>query len=300
MILLMTRTPAVRLRIGAVSRASGVSPHTIRSWERRHHALAPSRSDAGGRLYTDADVQRLLLLRQAVEAGHAIGSIAHLPDADLARLGRASALDPARDLCNRFLEAVSRFDPETAERELSRAAALFPQDRLVRDVLAPLLRAVGERWAHSEIGIAQEHLATGIIRGLLVTLIRLQPPPAAGRPVVFATLPGERHEMGLLLAAFLAAARLRRVVYLGVEVPAADLAHAARACSASAVALSLVASQDPAAEAESLDLLGALAPRGTAVWLGGAGAQAHAGTAASRGWKVLAGIDDLDAVLAAP
>ncbi len=284
----------IRLRIGAASRSSGVSPHTIRSWERRHHALAPYRSDAGGRLYTEADVQRLLLLRRAVDAGHAIGSIAHLPDSDLARLGRTSALDPARELSNRFMEAVSRFDPESAERELNRAAALFPQDRLVREVLAPLLRDIGERWAHSEIGIAQEHLATSLIRALLVTLIRLQPPPAGGRPIVFATLEGERHEMGLLLAAFLAAARRRRVVYLGTEVPAADLAHAARNCNASAIALSLVSAGDAS---DALDLLAALAPRDTAVWLGGSAAQAYAAVAASRGWKVLAGTDDLDAIL---
>lgn len=290
----MKTSTAVRLRIGAVARSSGVSPSTIRSWERRYNGITPSRSDAGGRLYTESDVQRLLLLRRAVDAGHAIGSIAGLPDADIARLARASALDPARDLCNRFLEAVSRFDPETAEHELNRAAALFPQDRLVREVLAPLLREIGERWAHSEIGIAQEHLATSLIRALLVTLIRLQPPSAGGRPIVFGTLEGERHEMGLLLAAFLAAARRRRVVYLGTEVPAADLAHAARACNAAAIALSLVSATDAT---DALDLLAALAPGDTAVWLGGSAAQRHAAVAASRGWKVLSGTDDFDALL---
>jgi DNA-binding transcriptional MerR regulator len=292
----MTNPPTLQYRIGAIARATGLSSHTIRSWERRYHALSPARSDAGGRLFSEQDLQRLHLLHRAVNAGHAIGTIATLPAAELARLGRDTTPDPAREIRARFLEAVSRFDSDAADRELSHAAAVFPQDRLVREVLAPLLRDVGERWAHSEIGIAQEHLATGLVRSLLLGLTRVQPPPADGRPVVFATLQGERHEMGLLLAAFLAAARRRRVVYLGLEVPAADLAHAARLCRAAAIALSVVSPAEGTPEA--LDLLAALAPRDSQVWLGGAASQAHAAAVSAHGWSLLSGIDDLDAALA--
>ncbi|MCE9581377.1 MAG: MerR family transcriptional regulator [Planctomycetes bacterium] len=300
----MEPSPPNRFRIGAVSRAAGIPPATIRAWERRYEALAPSRSDAGGRLYSELDVQRLILLRIAVDLGHAIGTIASLPDAELSRLSKHVSADPAREARARFLDAVARFDQESADRELARAAALFPNDALVHDLLAPLLREVGERWAHREIGIAQEHLATSLVRGLLVSLTRLAPPPAGGPPVVFATLPGERHEMGLLLAAFLAATRRRRVLYLGVEVPAADLANTARRASAVAVALSLVSDPDPAATADELAILSSLAPASCAVWLGGRAASLHAGLASSHRWKIFPGVTELaaefDAVASPP
>jgi DNA-binding transcriptional MerR regulator len=56
------------------------------AWEKRYRAVRSTRSRAGQRRYTEADVQRLILLGRATNAGHAIGTIAHLPDPQLRRL----------------------------------------------------------------------------------------------------------------------------------------------------------------------------------------------------------------------
>ncbi len=72
------RQPAYR--IGAVSRMTGIPTPTIRMWERRYGVVEPGRSPRGGRLYSKADVSRLALVRRAVESGHAVGSVARLPD----------------------------------------------------------------------------------------------------------------------------------------------------------------------------------------------------------------------------
>lgn len=75
-----------KYRVGMVSKMTGLSTHTLRMWEKRYAAVVPKRTEAGGRLYTDADVERLRLLHDLVEQGHSIGGIANLPAADLRRM----------------------------------------------------------------------------------------------------------------------------------------------------------------------------------------------------------------------
>src|SRR5512146_1087905 len=74
------RETAASYPIRAVSRLTGIGIDTLRAWERRHRAVTPVR-DERGRMYTDADIARLRLLRGAVEHGHSIGRLAGLTDA---------------------------------------------------------------------------------------------------------------------------------------------------------------------------------------------------------------------------
>ena len=82
-------------KIGAVARLTGVSAHTLRKWEERHGAVRPRRSEGGKRLYTDADIQRLVLIKRLVERGMSLKSIANCSFEELAdrwaRLSRAEA-----------------------------------------------------------------------------------------------------------------------------------------------------------------------------------------------------------------
>jgi DNA-binding transcriptional MerR regulator len=99
--------------IGTVSGLTGLDPHTIRAWERRHAAVVPRRSENGRRRYDDADVERLRLLKSATEAGHAIGSVAARPEEEL------------RALLAKHLER--RYRPEGPSRVLLRAPELARQ-----------------------------------------------------------------------------------------------------------------------------------------------------------------------------
>ncbi len=73
--------------IRAVAKMTGVPLDTIRAWERRYGAVTPQRS-ARGRIYSENEVQRLVLLRDAVARGHAIGQVADVADNDLKALLR--------------------------------------------------------------------------------------------------------------------------------------------------------------------------------------------------------------------
>lgn len=283
--------------IGRVTKLTGLSVDVIRVWERRYAAIKPLRSDGGTRLYSDADVSRLNRLRQAVELGHSISQASRLSDGELEQLlADAGCLtegpDPHTTLRERFIEAIQAMDQAAAEKELTVAATLFPAAQLAKQFIAPLLEEIGDRWAHKRLGIAQEHLATELLRGLLGSLLRVHSTSATGDAIVFATLEGERHEMALLLAALLAAAKRWRVIYLGVEVPAAELAFAVRLTGATTLALS-VPTAIPRID-DQLDALSKLLPSTARVLIGGSEAIRRRSRIERASWTVVRDLEDMD------
>ncbi len=267
-----------KYRIGTVSRLTGLSADVVRVWERRYGAIRPRRSDGGSRLYSDEDITRLRRLRQAVELGHAIGQVARLPEAELHKLSaRQRAMvstglnesDPYALTRERFINAVDRFDIATADDEISRAATLYPPRTIVTNIVSPILREIGERWAHRDFGIAQEHIATNLLRNLLSSLFRLYPPGEAAETIVLATTAGERHEFGILISALIAATRGWRVVYLGVDLPASEIVRTVRSVRSRILALSIV---NPITNltTEELRTIATGLPQNTKVWIGGA------------------------------
>ena len=75
-----------RYPVRLVALRTGLSAHVLRAWERRYAVVSPTRTEGGQRLYSDLDIERLLHLRRLTERGHAIGRIASLPLAELARI----------------------------------------------------------------------------------------------------------------------------------------------------------------------------------------------------------------------
>ncbi len=263
--------PATHHSIKVVARMTGLSPDVIRAWERRYAAIAPARDDRQIRLYSDQDIERLLLLKEATALGHAIGRVATLPDADLAALVKPRSAPPPHGqsrLAQRVIEAVERLDPLGADDVLGEAAALLAPGPLIDEVVLPLLHHVGEAWRHQELGIATEHLTTGILRSLLGSLLRTRTIDRRHPPVLLATLPGEPHELGLLTVALRIASQGVPVCYLGPELPAAEIAGAAQTIDAFAVGLSMVLAPDPA-RLEALEALARDLAPGIGLWLGG-------------------------------
>jgi methanogenic corrinoid protein MtbC1 len=275
----VTRTPraAPLYRIQAVANATGVSEHALRVWERRYGELASKRSAAGYRLYTEEDVGRIKVIKELLDQGHAIGEIATLPVRDLERMrdrGKPPASpalpQPIAEVARkRFLDAIAAMDPEEAQRVAASATVAFPAFELISSVIAPILRELGERWTAGEFTIAQEHAASAIIRNQLGELLRMSR-PSEGAPTIVVTTPeGELHEFGAMLAGVAATTVGARVVYLGPNTPAEDLAAGARGSRAKAVVLSVVA-LDPKAAYEAIASIRKALPKNVAVWVGGA------------------------------
>src|SRR5450830_1088972 len=82
---------ALLRRSGAVARMLRMPVATLRVWERRYGLTQPQLSPSGQRLYSEDDVQRLAMIKQLTELGHAIGSLGKLTMAELQRVGETHA-----------------------------------------------------------------------------------------------------------------------------------------------------------------------------------------------------------------
>ena len=87
-----------RYRSGVVARMVRIPVSTLRIWERRYQVVGPTLTASGHRLYSGADVERLMLIKQLVDLGHAIGSLARLPTAELLNTADARAALAAQPL----------------------------------------------------------------------------------------------------------------------------------------------------------------------------------------------------------
>lgn len=265
-----------RYRIGAVARLSGLTTHAIRVWERRYGVLKPDRSQGGARLYSDPEVAHLRALKRAVDRGHSIGQIAHLDGNELERLGGGAQVtrlpafgnEATQALVEEFVEAVRTFDAPRAEQLLERASVVFSARALVLDVLSPLLARIGSEWASGTLCTASEHVASALIRDRASILLRQLSREGGSETVVVTTPAGELHELGAFLAAATAAMQNYRVLYLGPNLPASEIAVAAQSSAASVVALSVVGLAPSKAVVE-LEALAALVPPSIDLILGG-------------------------------
>lgn len=294
-----------RYRIGTLARLTGVTTHAIRIWERRYAALSPSRTPGGARLYTDADVQRLRMIKKLLERGYTIGAVARLDMAALAQLTPSDASRPPRELdsdaqtraravIDELLDAVAEIDLERAARVLMQATNGFSPHDLVLDVLAPALDEIGARWQSGDLCIASEHAASAMLRTQLGALLTAQSINGKA-PVICTTPAGEQHELGALLAAVVIAMHGRRAIFLGASLPAAEIAQAARLSRAGGVALSIVGLAAERARQE-LEALCKTLPAGIEVLVGGRGVTELSGL--PERVQVLASLPELEAWLA--
>ena len=267
--------------INAVVRRTGLTAHVIRVWEKRYRAVEPERTPTNRRLYSDEQVERLELLRDATKAGQSIGVVAKLPTETLRQMAAAApaAKGPARPRSPRLpeassllaaaLDAVRALDSRALEQVLRRADVTLGTQGMLQRVVAPLAQALGSLWRDGTITAAHEHFATVVLRTYLTTAA--QPFAASGNePVlIVATPPGQLHELGALLVAASAANLGWQVTYLGASLPAPEIAGAALQRRARAVALSLVyPDDDPRLEGE-LVRLRELLPADTRLIAGG-------------------------------
>jgi len=238
-----------------VTRRTGLSPHVIRMWEKRYGAVTPARTETRRRLYTEAEIARLVLLRQATLLGHSIGRIAALPTAQLRDLVNEEAapttpvspppLAPpdtatAQSFLDACLDAAHRLDGVALETTLMRARVGLSHTAFLENLIVQLMQAIGDLWYQGALRIMHEHLTSAVVRTLLGSLI-MMPGVAATAPHLLVTTPvGQVHEIGALCAASMASVDGWRVTYLGPNLPGEDIAAAVRQDHASAIGLSIV------------------------------------------------------------
>lgn len=225
------------LRIGELSRRSGVSPELLRAWERRYKLLQPTRSAGGLRLYSLDDLDRVRAMQHHISRGLAAAEAAALtveqpispPDAGTSIAGVRSELS----------DALAAFDEPRAQAVLDSLLSTATIDTVLTDLVVPYLHELGDRWERGDASVAEEHFASSVLRGRLLGLARGWG-RGIGPRILLACAPGEQHDLGLLAFGLALRARGWRIVYLGTDTPLRSVADAAHASDAVFIVISAV------------------------------------------------------------
>jgi MerR family transcriptional regulator, light-induced transcriptional regulator len=225
------------LRIGELARRTGVSPELLRAWEQRYGLLQPTRTAGGFRLYSAADEARVRRMQGHVANGLAAAQAAQLSlSAEPAQSSAPSAAAMLDDEASMLAEFLDRLDESAANNALDRLFSAYTVEAVLQRVLIPYLQRLGQRWEAGEVSVAQEHFASNLIRGRLLGLAQGWG-QGRGPAAVLACLPGELHELGLLVFGVALRRRGWRITYLGTNSPIDAVADVTRSLPPAVVVL---------------------------------------------------------------
>lgn len=254
---------------------SGSSVSTVRVWERRYGIVRPARTPAGYRLYDDADIDRLIAMRQLVDhqgirpsqaAARILAGEADIPALVAQARDLLDAPDPAipaqpvshaTEQIDSFVAAAIRLDLATMERTLDEAFAAERYESAMEHVVFPALRALGAGWADGSVDVSMEHAASELVRRRLARFFEVLGGDG-GSQVIIGMPPGGRHEIGAL--AFAVAARRQgiHVLYLGADVPVESWVVASQASRIRMAVIGVVDPDDVRAAGDVIDAFGAI------------------------------------------
>lgn len=256
--------------IKVVSQMTGLSVHVIRAWEKRYNVVEPDRSDTNRRLYSEEEIEKLKLLNDAVHKGHNIGSIASFTISDLKNLlmkenfvenlskeslVSSQSKKSVDEIIQESIVAIKEYDAQKLESILLNASSKLTQPVLLEELVVPLVYEVGELWHSGEIRVANEHLASSVVRSFLFNLLESYSVGESAPILVSATPRGQEHELGALIAGVVAASSGWKVIYLGSGLPAEEIGAVVSHLGAKVVTLSIIyPSDDPHLKKELIKL----------------------------------------------
>jgi len=253
--------------IGTVSKLTGVGSITLRAWERRHGLITPVRKDSGHRLYTRDHIDQINRITALTQQGIRISQISPtMLESDMST-DQDSELDIWAGYLESMIDAIVSFDEEKLEEVYNGALSLYPIGLVTKNLLTPLLIELGLRWAENEGSVAEEHFFSFYLHNKLGARYHHRTRNNEGPLVLLAGLPGEFHEIGLLLFALAALESGYRVIPLGANMPLDELSSVAEQKNCSAILLS--GAIEPSLQTLSKDLPALVKKANVPVLIGG-------------------------------
>lgn len=207
---------------------SGIKAHTLRIWEQRYSFLKPSRTFTNIRYYSNDELKTILNVALLNKYGYKISHIDKMSDEEIRdkilTLNQQEAQQER--VVNELVQHMVDLDMEAFEQTLSGYIVARGIERTITQIIFRYLEKVGILWLTNHINPAQEHLVTNIIRQKLIVGIEGLSTPLKVNKTVLLFLPeNEYHEIGLLFMYYLLKNRGVNVIYLGCNVPLADVGY---------------------------------------------------------------------------
>jgi DNA-binding transcriptional MerR regulator len=259
--------------IGDASSITGLSPHTIRVWEKRYDNPVAERLPSGHRRYSRASINLLQAAAELVAYGLRPSQILTKSAEEV----QALLIDERHIRAPHSSEVVQKAIGMSAKvlRLLLEESMREIGVRLtLHELVIPLVHRIGQAWAGQEIDIHQEHLLTEALEDVLrSTRLQISLPKISEDYVdlILVTMPGERHGLGLQILALLAALEGCTVHLLGVDLPIDQIVEFSKKHPKAAVAISVSSAADVSITTRQLLELRASLDADTQLIAGGAG-----------------------------
>ncbi|WP_435137047.1 MerR family transcriptional regulator [Formosa sp. A9] len=204
---------------------TGIKSHTLRKWESRYNFLIPERTSTNIRYYTDLQLKKLLNIGILTRNGYRISKIDKMSDDEIHDAVSKIVLDGApEDEVSALIVSTINLNEDDFSAVINNNILMSGLISTVTQLIYPFLAQVGLLWGTNKIMPAQEHFVSNLIRQKMFSAIELLPKPLADAPKALLFLPEhEQHEIGLLLASFIAQKLGWRVYYLGQNVPTENI-----------------------------------------------------------------------------
>jgi MerR family transcriptional regulator, light-induced transcriptional regulator len=267
---------AAKYSIRVTSRLTSIELDTLRMWERRYGFPHPERTSGGSRVYSEADVDALRLIKRAIERGYRPGEVVGKPLDELTQLVLVASEAPshpatASPTMATILGALGRDEIVLLRAELRQAAVMLGPKRFLAEVAHPVCVRVGELWADGKLEVRHEHLLSECLSAQLRLLMSAYEDRPGAPRVLLSTLPNERHGLGLAMAEVYLAASQVTPVFLGVDTPPEQIVRAARSHAVDVVGLLVTQASDLKATKSHIRWMLRELPRRVRIWVGGAG-----------------------------
>jgi len=205
---------------------SGIKAHTIRIWEQRYAFIKPQRTQTNIRYYTNEELKKILNISLLNKYGYKISHINKMSATEIQeKIISLSNLQAQQErIVNDMIQFMVDMNIDAFEEVLDNYITARGFDKAITQIIFPFLERIGILWVTDHINPAQEHLVTNIIRQKLIAGIETVFTHISTNKLVLLFLPeGEHHELGLLYTCYLLKSRGIKTLYLGADVPIADL-----------------------------------------------------------------------------
>ena len=246
--------------IQVVSRRTGLSADVIRVWERRYGVVSPERTHSKRRLYSDNDVEKLIMLRRATSAGRRIGDVASLPieklrelvDTDelaitrlpIAKIEQRPSTDSVMEYFDDCLDAVQRLNSHDLYHSLSDASKSLGIIFLLEDLLRPLVSHIQDECRRGALRDAHYAVAIYSIRGFLSSLVMDEPFVESEYKLICASPTGPVSDIAALRLAAASRSNGWHAIFLGMYGTVDEIIFAQQQSHAQLVAIGITRPAD--------------------------------------------------------
>jgi len=208
---------------------TGIRAHKLRMWERRYDFLIPLRTKTNIRYYTGEHLKKLLNIGILTRNGFRISKIGKMSDDEI----HVHVLEILSKITNGIKDEINALILSMMDFNEIEFNTIFQRNVIrkgfmatITDLIYPFLNHIGILWGANKLIPAQEHFISNLIRQKIISAIEVLPLPSKDAPgIVLFLLEGEDHEIGLLIASFIAKKLGWKVYYLGQKVPSKNITN---------------------------------------------------------------------------